>query len=203
LGFVTWQAAHQRHIIGRLNMISAGERPGSFHTASAISGHPAWLFLEQPIVIFGLRRDDLKHIPMLDNLAILIESKYVDSCVVFVSRPLLVTMENNVIIFRYRSFEVGRLARIFRAHPFKILDKRFLAVRDMRVVLDVLITRVPLDGLTRLTLIEHQVIERLRVALVLLQLAAHFNFSELLQSDTRDFASGSFGSEAAIAHSQV
>ena len=58
----------------------------------------------------------------------------------------------------------------------------FLAVRDMRVVLYVLITRVLLDGLTRLTLIEHQVIERLRVALVLLQVVAQFHFSELLRT---------------------
>jgi hypothetical protein len=170
---------------------------------SARGGHPVWLFLEQPIVVLRLRRDDLKHIPMLDNLAILIESKNVDSCVVFVSRPLLVTMENNVIIFCYRSFEVGLLARIFRAHPFKILDKRFLAVRDMRVVLDVLISRVPLDGLTRLTLIEHQIIERLRVALVLLQLVAQFNFSELLQSSTRDSSSGGFGSTPADSKSRI
>ena len=35
MGFGTYQAALQRHHIGFLNMISASERPRSFHTASA------------------------------------------------------------------------------------------------------------------------------------------------------------------------
>jgi hypothetical protein len=123
---------------------------------------------------------------MLHDFAILIKSKDVDPCIVFVSRPLLVTMEDHLIFFRYRSFEVRPFARILRAHSLEILDERFLAVRDMRVVLYVLITRVLLDGLTRLTLIEHQIIERLRVALVLLQIVAQFDFSELLRTDSRD-----------------
>jgi hypothetical protein len=71
------------------------------------------------------------------------------------------------------------LPRILCTHPLEIRNERFFAIRNMRVVLDVLVTRVLLDRHTRLTLIEHQIIERLRVAFVPLQIVAHFDFSKL------------------------
>ena len=108
---------------------------------------------------------------MLDNLAVVIEAEYVDAGVVLISRPLLMAMQHHVITFRHRANEMGNLARVRVAHPLEILNEGLLAVGNMRVVLDVLVTDVSFYGLTRLALIEHQVVEGLRISFVLLGIA--------------------------------
>jgi hypothetical protein len=61
-------------------------------------------------------------------------------------------VQNDQVVFRYRSFEVRHLARKLRRHLLKILYERFLAVANMRVVLDVLIAHELFNGLARLAL---------------------------------------------------
>ncbi len=58
--------------------------------------------LEQPVVVLRLSRNDLQHIPVLHYFSVAVKAKNINSRIVFVARPLLVTMENNVVIFRYR-----------------------------------------------------------------------------------------------------
>jgi hypothetical protein len=65
------------------------------------------------------------------------------------------------------------LAWVFCSHPFEILDERFLTVRNVRVVLDVLVACVQFDGFARFTLIAHQVVEDLRRAFVAIRSVTH------------------------------
>ena len=59
-----------------------------------------------------------------------------------------------------------RLPGYSARHPLEVLDERLLAVADVRVVLDVLRTGVPLDRLARPAVVEHQVVEGLGGLLV-------------------------------------
>ena len=96
---------------------------------------------------------------MLNDLAILIEAEDIDPGPIVVAGPLLVTVQHNVISLCNDSFELHAFPRVLQRHAGKVLDERFLAVRYCGVVLDVQISSILLDGLLRLALIEHQVVE--------------------------------------------
>ncbi len=94
-------------------------------------------------------------------------------------------VQNDQVVFRYRSFEVRHLARKLGRHLLKILYERFLAVANMRVVLDVVIAHELFNGLAGLALIKHQVIERFRIGCILLQFG-HDGFSVLRRTFAPD-----------------
>jgi hypothetical protein len=68
---------------------------------------------------------------------------------------------------------VNPLRRVFRSDSGEVLDEGLFLVGRGGVVLDVDVTDVPLDGLGRLALIEHQVVERHHRLLVLVQAIGH------------------------------
>jgi hypothetical protein len=92
---------------------------------------------------------------MLDDPALIVESKDVHSrpVPILVRRPHLVAVQDDVIAFRKRPHELHALARVFTRHLLEVRDKGRLAIRNMRVVLDVLGAGVPGDGVGRLALV--------------------------------------------------
>ena len=70
------------------------------------------------------------------------------------------------IAFGDHPMELDELAGVLGGHPLEVLDEGLSPVADVRVVLPVLGADVPLDGLGRSALVEHQVVERDRVPLV-------------------------------------
>src|SRR5712691_9599206 len=125
------------------------------------------------ILIGRLWWNALKHIPMLDDLTVGIEPEDVDAGPVCVTWPLLTTMQHDVILFSENSLEVNSLSGVFRCHPVEVGDERLLTVRDSGVVLNVLLTCESFDCFSRLALVEHQVIERNHVPLVLFKVNGH------------------------------
>ena len=99
---------------------------------------------------------------MLDNLSIIVKSKYIDTRKVVVARPLLVTVQHNEITLGYCTHEVDFFAGVLRGHSLKVFDECFFSISDFGIVLDVSVTDILIDRLARLTLVEHQVVKRLR-----------------------------------------
>ena len=85
-------------------------------------------------------RNNLQDIPMLDDLALFIESKNVYAGVVMIAGPRLVAVQNDQIVFSYRALEFHLLARIFCCHTLKIFDEGLLAISYLRIVLHVAVT---------------------------------------------------------------
>jgi hypothetical protein len=69
------------------------------------------------------------------------------------------------------------LSGVFSTHSFEVFDERVLAITDVGIVLDIVVSDVFLDGFARLTLIKHQVIEGLGIIFVLLNVCAHITAS--------------------------
>src|SRR5512134_1114397 len=77
-------------------------------------------------------------------------------------------VEDYIIAFSYDPLEVHTFARIVPGHPVKVVDKGLLAIRHMRIVLDVGSTCVLFDRVRGSALVEHQVVERKHVSLATL-----------------------------------
>jgi len=84
-----------------------------------------------------------------------------------IAGPLLKAVEDDQVVIGDGSLELDALAGVFGSHPLEVLDEGLLAVGDVWVVLDVLISDVAVDRLAWTTLVEHQVVERHRCLLVL------------------------------------
>jgi hypothetical protein len=127
-------------------------------------------------MVFPVRRglrDGLQHVPVLDDLARVVEAKDVDACPVAVAGPLLVAMEDDVAPLGDGPLELHLLAGVPAGHLAEVGDEGLLAVGDRGVVLDVQVAHVHLDGLGGLALVEHEVVERHRVPLVLVRTLGH------------------------------
>jgi hypothetical protein len=103
---------------------------------------------------------NLRHVPVLDDFAIVIEAKNIHTCPVpiFIGWPLLVAMQDHVIAFGKYPFEVDALARVLLCHFLEVRNECFLAIHNMGIVPPVHGTRVSLYRL-RLALVEHEVAE--------------------------------------------
>ena len=104
---------------------------------------------------------------MLDDFAVVVKTEYVDSGIVPIARPRLVAVENDIVAFGDDALERDVLARVFARHSFEVIDEGLFSVADVRVVLDVDVAGVALDGFAGAAVIEHERIEALRVLLVL------------------------------------
>ena len=125
-------------------------------------------------VVVGCRlRDDLEHIPVLDYLAVGVDSEDVDTGVVMVTRPHLVAVQHDVLTLCDGSYELDPLSGELSSHSLEVVDEGLLAIGDMGVVLGVGISRVALDGFGWTQVIEHQVIEGHHVCLVLFKIGSH------------------------------
>ena len=84
-------------------------------------------------------------------------------------------MQYDVISFGNNAAKFDVLDRIFAVHPLEIFNKGFFTVRHHRIVLDVNITRIFLDRLTRPLLIEHQIVKSRYGYFVLFEIAHRFS----------------------------
>ena len=91
----------------------------SYDGRNRYAGLPPGAVPEHRVGVRGGVRNDLEHISVFDNFAVLIEAEYVYSGVIVVSRPLLETMQNNEIILGYRGLNCTR----FRGYSFAIRVK--------------------------------------------------------------------------------
>ncbi len=99
-----------------------GAIPGLFlfsHLRAGSSKHP--------VLMGAVFREFLKHIPMFDNLASLIQPEDINASVFQALRPDLVAVKDNMIALGQSAFNLHALARILRRHLSKISDEPFLA----------------------------------------------------------------------------
>lgn len=131
--------------------------------------------LEHAVPVLGFRWNNLQDVPVLDDLSRFVEAEDVDACPVSVRarRPHLVAVQDHETAFGHRPLEEDLLAWELLCHSLEVLDEGFLAVSDVRVVLGVRIPGVAFHRLSRLALIEHEVVERDRVLAVLLRRRCH------------------------------
>ena len=80
----------------------------------------------------------MQYVPVLYDFAFVVETKDINACVVLISRPRLMTVENDVVAIREHSLECHLFAGIFGSHSIEVVDKGFFSVRNVWVVLDVL-----------------------------------------------------------------
>ncbi|CAM5250732.1 NAD(P)-binding domain-containing protein OS=Streptomyces tendae OX=1932 GN=GUR47_18335 PE=4 SV=1 [Streptomyces tendae] len=124
--------------------------------------------------VVGCGRDDLEDVPVFNDLAVGVEAEDVDARVLLVG-PGLVAVQDDVVAVGEGTPVFDALARILGGHALEVVDERLLAVADVRVVLDVGVASVLVDGLCGAALIEHQVVERLGSGLVLLRVVHEAN----------------------------
>ncbi len=91
--------------------------------------------LKHAIVIRADCWNFLKNIPVFDNLTFSIQAKNIYPCVLETIGPDLVAMQNNVVVFSKRAFDVYSLPRVIGSHALKIFDKGLLTVANVWVVL--------------------------------------------------------------------
>ena len=110
---------------------------------------------------------------MFDNLPVLVEPENVDPGVILITGPLLKTVQHNVVSLGDHPFEVNAFAGVLGSHSLEVGNEGFLAIAPMRIVLDIPIAHVLLDGFPRLALVKHQGIEALGIFLVFFQAIVH------------------------------
>lgn len=119
----------------------------------------------------------LQHVPVLHDPALIIEPKDVDSGIVLVTWPLLMTMQDDMIALAKDALEMHALSGVLASHPLEVLNESVLAVCDVRVVLNVDVPDVPFDGLPWPAMVEHQVVEGSNGSLVPLEIRVHATLS--------------------------
>jgi hypothetical protein len=115
--------------------------------------------LEHPIGVRGCPRNFLQHIPMLHDLAVLVQAENINPRPVRASRPSLITMQLRVVAFCNHGLEFDALPRIIPRHHSELIDERLLSIRSHRIVLQADASRILLDCLGWLVLVEHQIVE--------------------------------------------
>src|SRR5262249_16608098 len=128
------------------------------HRAQAVGGlrHSVQV-LEHRICVGRFLRHRLQRVPMLDNLAIVIEPEYVDAGPVTCTRPRLLSMQDHVVSFGNGTSEVDMLAWVPILYVGEIVDEALFAIGYRRVMLDVDTSRIFFDGFGWFVLIKHQV----------------------------------------------
>ena len=81
------------------------------------------------------------------------------------------TVQDYIISFCYRTPEVNMLAGVILCHSLIILNESLLAVGHRRVVLNVSLSNIPLDGFSGIVLVKHCVTEGHHVPFVLFKMS--------------------------------
>src|SRR6185503_1652258 len=81
-------------------------------------------FSKHRVLVFRPCWNPLKHVPVLDDLSLLVESEDVDPRPVAIARPVLVAVQHHVVALTDHAFELNPLARVLECHPFEILHER-------------------------------------------------------------------------------
>jgi hypothetical protein len=95
------------------------------------------MLLEHSILVGGCLGDDLQDVPVLNELAVLVEPEDVDPGVVMVTRPDLVAVQHDVVALGQGALDLDALAGVLRGHSLEVVNEGLLAVANMRVVLSV------------------------------------------------------------------
>jgi hypothetical protein len=85
-----------------------------------------------------------------------------------ITRPDLVAVQYDVVLGQ-RALELHALPRILRRDPLEVVDEGLLPITNVRVVLPVSLPGLLRDRRGRSRLVEHEVVEALRVLLVPLE----------------------------------
>ena len=104
---------------------------------------------------------------MFNDLAVLVEPENVDPCIILNTGPHLKTMQDHIVSLSDHPFEVNAFAGVLGSHALEVGDESLLPIAYVRIVLDVDIAHVLLDGLAGSALVKHQGIEALGVLLIL------------------------------------
>lgn len=110
---------------------------------------------------------------MLDDLAVCVEAKDVDSGPRAVSGPFLMAVEDNIVALCDCAPYFDSLPGILLRHSSEVVDESLLSIGDHRVVLDVFVADIELDGFGWTRLIEHELVKSLGVLLVSLESLVH------------------------------
>lgn len=114
--------------------------------------------------------DDLQHIPMLNDLPLIVEPENIDSRVIVVSGPVLGAMKNDILVLCHDPLYLDSFARPFASHALEIVNEALLSGFHMRIVLDVLVPSEARDGLGGPACVEHQFVEGDHIRLVAFQI---------------------------------
>lgn len=119
---------------------------------------------------------------MFDHFPFRVESENVDAGILVISGPSLMAVENDVVPFCKRPFNLNMLPWILRSHTLEVIDKCLLAVANLRIVLDVFGTGVVFDRFGWAALVEHHVVEGNGVCFVPFQVISHFDSPDTVVS---------------------
>src|SRR5262249_45729916 len=163
------EAGHYRLIEPRVNCVSA---------VALISALPRDRILEHRIRVRRRVRDALEHVPVLDDLAIIVEPEDIDAGPVAIARPLLVTVQHDELALGDRALELDALARVLTRHALEVIDEGLLTVRDAGIVLGIRRARKADYRFGRIALVEHQIVERDHGRLVMFEVVGHTSTQE-------------------------
>src|SRR5688500_16854765 len=89
--------------------------------------------LEHRVLVLRGLWNRLKDVPVLDDLAVLIESENIDPRPVAVAWPVLEAVKDNVVALGNHPAELHPLAGVLSCHALEIRDERGFAVSHHRV----------------------------------------------------------------------
>lgn len=93
---------------------------------------------------------------MLYNFALVIEAKKIHRDIFFIDvGPNLVGMQRYQITFRYCPQELDGFIRVFLRQALEVGNKRLRTVAHQWIVLDVVVSDIPLNGLAGCSFISH------------------------------------------------
>src|SRR5262249_47817330 len=101
---------------------------GAAPTSDCGKGFRCFERLEHSVRIGCLFRDDLEHVPVLDDLSIAFQSEDVDARPSVITGPILPTMKNDVVSLGYDSFELDMFAGVIARHALEVVYERLLSV---------------------------------------------------------------------------
>jgi hypothetical protein len=77
----------------------------------------------------------LQHIPVLDDLPLIVHSEDIYPRPISVIRPVLIAVEDNEGALREHAAKFDALARILARHALEVLDEGIFPIGDDRIVL--------------------------------------------------------------------
>lgn len=92
---------------------------------------------------------------MFYDLAVRIEPENINAGPIPVTRPVLASVQDNVIALRDHALKLDALTRILPRHAGEVFDEGFLTVGDRRVMPDVGVACIAFDGHDRPVDIRH------------------------------------------------
>src|SRR5262245_15552155 len=81
--------------------------------------------------------DALKHVPVFDDLAVVIKTENIDAGPITVSWPLLIAVQDNELTIGQHPAKLDGLPRVLARHAFEVRNECVLAVGDHRIVLSI------------------------------------------------------------------